>query len=114
MVTKYYAGHSFQWMESFMKAIPKGQRLVGGIAFSLACCIHHQYIYKKHKTFKLSHKILESFKVDSRHIRPYLCAFQQAGLIKYNIKNGKKPIITLLLIPSNTINNIINKHKKRN
>ena len=56
VVNNYYAGHDFKWMDTFMKAIPKKQRLVGGIAFAIACCIHHQYIYKRQKTFKLSHK----------------------------------------------------------
>lgn len=106
MARNFYAGHDFKWMGQFMKAIPKGQRLTGGVAFALACCIHHQYVYKKQKTFELPHKILKSFKINSRYIRPYLQLFQQANLIKYNIKKGKTPLITLLLIPS--INNSIN------
>ena len=105
MVDNYYAGHRFQWMEQFMKAVSKEQQLVRSTAYAIACCIHHQFIYRgRQKTFKLSHKTLALFGVDRRRIKPYLSSFQQANLIKYSIKIGKIPKITLLLIPTNTIN----------
>ena len=109
MVDNYYAGHNLKWMGEFLKAVSreqKGQELVGSTAHSIACSIHHQYIYKRQKTFKLSRKTLALFGIKSRCLRPYLTLFQQAGLIKFRIKRRKSPIITLISIPltSNTIN----------
>ena len=105
MVNNYYAGHDLEWMEKFMKAFSKKskkQRLVKSTAFAIACCIHHQYIYKRQKTFKLSHKILSLFGIDSRYLKPYLFFFQQAGLLKFKIEKGKSPIITLKFLPPTT------------
>ena len=105
MVNNYYAGHDLEWMEKFMKAFSKKskkQRLVKSTAFAIACCIHHQYIYKRQKTFKLSHKILSLFGIDYRYLKPYLILFQQAGLLKFKIEKGKSPIITLKLLPPST------------
>jgi len=102
MVNNFYAGHNFQWMDKFMKATQEKQNLKQITAHCIAEAIHHQYIYKKHKILKLSHKLLSLFEIDRRYLKPYLQAFQQAGLLKYNIKNGKAPVITLLLIPTNT------------
>lgn len=93
-----YAGHSFKWMDKFTGSI-KGQRLRNSIAISIACCICHQYNYKKQGTFKLSHRTLAHFGLNPRSIKPYLNSFQQAGLIKFSIEIGKTPTITLLLIP---------------
>jgi len=104
MANTYYAGHDFQWMNEFMKIIQEKQNLKRVTTHCIAEAIHHQYIYKKQTTFKLSHKTLLLFGVDRRLIKPYLQAFQQAGLLKYTIKNGKIPTIILLLIPTNTSN----------
>ncbi|EMR74256.1 hypothetical protein MBGDN05_00686 [Thermoplasmatales archaeon SCGC AB-539-N05] len=107
MVEQFYAGHSFDWMNKFLNAIPKKHRLKQSIAFSLAACIHHQFIYTKQSTFKLTHKTLDSFGVNRRSIRPYLTLFQKAGLIDYNVKRGRSPIVELLVLP--TDHYIINK-----
>ena len=110
MATKYYAGHSFQWMESFMKATQKHPYLHLTKAVCIAAAIHYQYVYGKQETFKLSHKALANFGVSRQYIRLYLQLFQQAGLIKFEIKKGRSPTITLILIPHNTIIKT-NKHK---
>ncbi len=102
MPQAYYAGHSFGWMNKFLNAIPKKQRLKRSIAFGIASCIHHQFIYTKQSLFKLSHKTLNSFGVNRRYLEPYLSLFQEAGLIKYYTEKGKSPIIHLLLRPTNS------------
>jgi len=102
MANNYYAGHNFQWMVKFMKATQEKQNLRQTTAYCIASAIHHQYIYKKKKTFKLSHKTLTRFGASRRSLKLYLQAFQQAGLLKFKIKSGKTPIITLLLTPTKT------------
>ena len=107
MSEAFYAGHSFKWTNKFLNAIPKGQRYKRSIAFGIATCIHHQYIYTKQTVFKLSNKKLILFGVQSRFLKPYLTLFQKADLIEYFIKQGNSPIIQLLLLPSSyyTISN---------
>ena len=102
----FYAGHEFKWMNNFLEAVPENKWFRKSIAMCVACCIHHQFVYKKQSTFKLTHKTLSLFGVNRKCLRRYLFIFQQAGLIKYTIKNKRSPIITLLLLPYNyyTIN----------
>ncbi len=105
MAGEFFAGFSFKWMKKFLKAIPEEKWYHKHVAFCLACCIHHQYVYKKQTTFKLTHKKLKLFCVNRQTLKRYLEIFQQAGLIKYSIQSKKSPIITLLLVPTSTYNN---------
>jgi len=104
MAIEFYAGHNFKWIQKFLDAIPENKWYHKHIAFCLACCIHHQFIYKKQSVFKLTHKKLNLFCINRKKLIRYLEIFQQAKLIKYEIQKRKAPIITLLLLPS-TINN---------
>lgn len=95
----FYYGHDLKWMQKFKKAIPKKQHYSMSIAFCLACCIHHRYKCSGQITFRLSHKNLIDFGLSRKYLKLYLEAFQQAALIKYEIKKGKSPLITLLCCP---------------
>lgn len=100
----FYAGHEFKWMNNFLKAVPENKWFRKSIAMCIACCIHHQFVYKKQTTFKLSHKALASFGINRKCLRRYLSIFRQAGLIEFVIKDNKSPIVTLLLLPYNYYN----------
>ena len=95
----FYFGHSFKWMRQMKKVFPKYQKLKRKNIHCLAECLLHQYKCSKGATFELNHKILEEFSLDRRNIEPYLKILQQKNLIKYEIKKGKKPIVTLLFWP---------------
>lgn len=97
----FYAGHDFKWMNKFLNAIPKKHRFRQSIAFALAACIHHQFVYTRQSIFNLSHKTLESFGIERRCLKPYLFLFQKAGLLDYTIKKGTSPIIQLIVLPTN-------------
>ena len=110
MTEKYYAGHSFEWMQRFLQAIPKSR--VKCIAVCLAEAIHHKFIYTKQPVFNLSHSTLEKFGITRQSSRPYLQFFQEAELINVTFRNKASPIIQLLLLPTNyyNINNKTLKH----
>jgi len=110
MNEKFYAGHNMNWMQQFLDAVPNKKRTSKSIGFSLACCIHHQYVYKKKNIFKINHNSLQYFGVKRKSLKTYLEYFKQARLINYTIKNGKIPTIELLLIPTNYL--LINKQLK--
>jgi len=95
----FYFGHSFKWMRQIKKVFPKYQKLKRKNIHCLAECLLHQYKCSKKGTFRLDHKILEEFSLDRRNIEPYLKILQQNKFIEYEIKKGKKPIITLLFHP---------------
>lgn len=95
----FYYGHKFDWLNTFRKTGEKNSHLRKGTLQLLTLCIHHKYRYTKQPTFSLNHKILKQFDIDRRLIRPYLETFRQAGLLKYEIKKGKSPLITLLFRP---------------
>jgi hypothetical protein len=101
MSAEFYAGHSFDWIQKFLDSIPEKRWFHKNIVFCIACCIHHQYVYKRQSTFKLTHKKLASFGVNRKNLKRYLEVFQQAGLIKYKIELKKSPVITLLSLPNN-------------
>ena len=101
MAAGFYAGHGFEWMNKFLRAIPKKQRLKLGIAYAIASAIHHQFIYKKSDMLKLSHKTLQLFGLNRKCLKPYLTAFKEAGLIQYDITKGRSPVIQLLIFPNN-------------
>jgi len=100
MPLKFYAGHSFEWMQHFFNAIPTNKKYHKSIAYCIACCLHHYYIYKKQPTFKLTHKKLELFAINRRSLRRYLELFKQTKLLQYTIEDNKTPIVTLLLLPT--------------
>lgn len=95
----FYFGHSFKWMRQVKKTFPKYQRLKRKNIHCLAECLLHQYKCSKGIAFELNHKILEEFSLDRRYIKPYLKILQQNKFIKYEIKKGKPPLITLLFSP---------------
>lgn len=97
MKEKFYAGHSFKWMNQFLEATPKN--LSKHISHSIACAMHHKFWYKKTLTFSLSHTILKCFGVNRKRLPIYLFYFKNAGLINVVIKKGKSPKITLLVAP---------------
>lgn len=99
MKKKYYAGHSFNWMNYFINAIPANQGFVKCIAVCVAEAIHHQCIYTKQPIFSLSHSVLDCFGIDRRSVKQYLLFFQKAKLIKVSFKQGASPKIKLLLLP---------------
>ena len=95
----FYAGHEFKWINNFLKAVPENKWYRKSIAFSIACCIHHQCVYEKQLTFKLTHKTLDLFGRNRKSLRRYLDIFQEVGLIEYSIKPKKSPLVSLILLP---------------
>jgi hypothetical protein len=93
-------------MDKFLKAAIKHHKKPH-IAYAIACCIHHQFRYKKHDIFKLAHETLELFGINRKQLKPYLSIFQQEDLIQYTVSRGRSPTIQLLVLPDNAyiINN---------
>ena len=110
----FYAGHNMKWIRAFLNAIPKDRKFKKSTAYGIACCVHHQFVYKKHPTFQITHKLLDSFGINRKSLKPYLILFQQAGLIEYIIEKGKSPTITLLSLPDSyyTVNKTTIRHYK--
>ncbi|MBN2065416.1 MAG: hypothetical protein JW771_01220, partial [Candidatus Thermoplasmatota archaeon] len=61
MPNQFYAGHDIQWMQRFLDAVPEGRRFQKPIAYCLACCIHHHFVYTKHDVVRLNHEKLQQF-----------------------------------------------------
>ena len=99
MRSEFYAGHSMEWMDRFVNAIPKGLQLRRGTVVGIASAIHHQFTLSKKEDITLSHSILEYFAVNPRCIKPYLLLFKKEGLIDVVFKKGASPKVKLLCLP---------------
>ena len=108
MSGSYYSGHTIEWMEKFLEAIPRKQQYKKAIAYALASCICHQYVYTKKDSFKLNHAVLAGFGLNRRSIKLYLEFFTEAGLIEYSIEKGKSPVVRLIL--TSNILSLVNKY----
>ena len=108
----FYAGHSFEWIDKFVSAVPKTKGNRRDTAFCIAAAIQHQYTCTKQTTIKLDSKLLENFCINRRQLNKYLSYFQDNELLTFFIKKGKTPVINLLYLPLQYSNIIKKKEKK--
>jgi hypothetical protein len=119
---KFYAGHSMEFMNKFIEAIPKKKKYHLDIAVGLTEVINHLSLCKKRNdNLILDHKILKEFGLYFQHIPRYLKCFEQAGLIELSLRKGAAPKVKLLFldplryVPNyKQINKVHNKGNKRN
>lgn len=100
MVSKYYAGHSMDWIKKFREAIPEKSHLRRIVARSIAEAIQHQYSCTRKEDIILNSSSLKDFDICSKNMKPYLQYFQEAELLEVSFKKGKAPRIKLVCLPS--------------
>ena len=99
MVSRYYAGHSMDWIKKFKEAIPEESHLRRIIARSIAEAIQHQYNLTGKEDISLNSTSLKDFDICSKNMKPYLQYFQEAGLLEVSFNKGKAPKIKLVCRP---------------
>jgi len=87
--------------EKFKTHVTKGRHASKSIAFALAACIHHQFVYTKKDIFKINHTLINAFGLNRRNLQQYLKYFKEANLIEYTVTSGRVTTIQLLLLPYN-------------
>ena len=111
MNTTFYSGHSLEWTQKFIEALPKKKGLDYAKAVCIAALLQHKYTLTKKREIILNHTDLRNFGLWERNLIKYLPYFEEEKLITWVRKKGAPPKIILNSLPPNYV---LNNKKKIN